>query len=117
VLLTGITDDTDEKANGRRDYYIETSDKAAMAEWARVAGMDFSRANYKDLAVQTFMAIPYVAGSYQTVANYLDGLAENGIAGVCFIFPDYEKDLQLVVEKVLPLMKYRHATAPQLMSA
>jgi len=28
-----------------------------MAEWARVAGMDFSRATYKDLAVQTFMAI------------------------------------------------------------
>jgi len=44
----------------------------------RVAGMDFSRATYRDLAVQTFMAIPYVAGSYQTVANYLDGLAEQG---------------------------------------
>jgi pyrimidine oxygenase len=117
VLLTVIADDTDEKANARRDYYIETSDKAAMAEWARVAGMDFSRATYKDLAVQTFMAIPYVAGSYQTVANYLDGLAENGIAGVCFIFPDYENDLQLVVDKVVPLMQYRHALQPESMSA
>jgi len=79
--------------------------------------MDFSRATYKDLAVQTFMAIPYVAGSYQTVANYLDGLAENGIAGVCFIFPNYENDLELIVEKVLPLMKYRHALEVQLMTA
>jgi pyrimidine oxygenase len=63
------------------------------------------------------MAIPYVAGSYQTIANYLDGLAENGIAGVCFIFPDYENDLQLVVDKVVPLMKYRHAQQPESMSA
>ena len=114
---TVIADDTDEKANQRRDFYIGTSDKAAMAEWARGAGMDFSRATYKDLAVQTFMAIPYVAGSYQTVANYLDGLAENGIAGVCFIFPDYDNDLELIIDKVLPLMKHRSALAPQLMIA
>ena len=85
----------------------EHSDKGAMAEWARVAGMDFSRASYKDLAIQTFMAIPYVAGSYQTVADYLDGLAEQGIAGVCFIFPDYEHDLQRLVDHVLPRLKYR----------
>ncbi|MDI1345493.1 MAG: LLM class flavin-dependent oxidoreductase [Pseudolabrys sp.] len=117
VLLTVIADETDDKAKARRDFYIETSDKEAMAEWARVAGMDFSRATYKDLAVQTFMAIPYVAGSYQTVADYLDGLAENGIAGVCFIFPDYSKDLQLVVDRVLPLMKRRHALQPQAVPA
>ena len=117
VLLTVIADETDEQAIAKRDFYIETSDRAAMAEWARVAGMDFSRATYKDLAVQTFMAIPYVAGSYQTVADYLDGLAENGLAGVCFIFPDYEHDLQLLVDKVLPLMKYRNAVQPEAMSA
>ena len=70
------------------------------------AGQDISRATYKDLAVQTFMAIPYVAGSYATVAAYLDGLVEAGIAGVCFIFPDYENDLQKVVDHVLPLRKY-----------
>ena len=88
-----------------------------MAEWARVAGMDFSRATYKDLAVQTFMAIPYVAGSYQAVADYLDGLAENGLAGVCFIFPDYERDLQRLVEHVLPKMKHRRAAAQPLVDA
>jgi pyrimidine oxygenase len=48
-----------------------------------------------------------VAGSYQTVANYLDGLAEQGLAGVCFIFPDYEHDLQRLIENVLPRLKYR----------
>lgn len=106
VLLTVIAEETDEKAFAKRDFFIETSDKPAMTEWARVAGMDFSRATYKDLAVQTFMAIPYVAGSYQAVANYLDGLAENGLAGVCFIFPDYEHDLQRLVENVLPRMKH-----------
>jgi pyrimidine oxygenase len=78
-----------------------------MQEWSGNAGQDFSRATYKDLAVQTFMAIPYVAGSYATVATYLDGLVDNGIAGVCFIFPDYENDLQKIVDHVLPLRKYQ----------
>jgi pyrimidine oxygenase len=107
VLLTVIAEETDEAAFAKRDFYIAHSDRAAMAEWARVAGMDFSRATYRDLAVQTFMAIPYVAGSYQTVADYLDGLAEQGLAGVCFIFPDYEHDLQRLIENVLPRLKYR----------
>jgi pyrimidine oxygenase len=107
VLLTVIAEETDEAAFAKRDFYIENSDKVAMAEWARVAGMDFSRATYRDLAVQTFMAIPYVAGSYQTVADYLDGLAEQGLAGVCFIFPDYQNDLQRLIQNVLPRLKYR----------
>jgi pyrimidine oxygenase len=109
VLLTVIAEETDAAAFAKRDGFIADSDKAAMEEWARVAGMDFSRATYKDLEVQTFMAIPYVAGSYQTVAAYLDGLAGQGIAGVCFIFPDYGQDLQRLVDHVLPLMKYRKA--------
>jgi pyrimidine oxygenase len=107
VLLTVIAEETDEAALAKRDHYIKTSDKAAMAEWARVAGMDFSRATYRDLEVQTFMAIPYIAGSYQSVARYLDGLAENGLAGVCFIFPDYERDLDRLIDNVLPLLKHQ----------
>jgi pyrimidine oxygenase len=111
VLLTVIAEETDEAAFAQRDFYIAHSDKAAMREWARVAGLDFSRATYQDLAVQTFMAIPYVAGSYQTVADYLDGLVEQGIAGVCFIFPDYACDLQRLIDNVLPRLKYRKTAA------
>jgi pyrimidine oxygenase len=116
VLLTVIAEETDDAAFAKRDHYIKTSDKAAMAEWARVAGMDFSRATYRDLEVQTFMAIPYVAGSYQTVARYLDGLAENGLAGVCFIFPDYERDLERLIDNVLPLLTYKHAAEQRSMA-
>lgn len=111
VLLTVIAEETDEAALRKRDFFIGTSDKVAMTEWARVAGMDFSRATYQNLAVQTFMAIPYVVGSYQTVANYLDGLAENGLAGVCFIFPDYENDLRRLVNNVLPRTQHHRADA------
>jgi pyrimidine oxygenase len=107
VLLTVIAEESDEAAFALRDHFIATSDQAAMQEWSGNAGQDFSRATYKDLAVQTFMAIPYVAGSYATVATYLDGLVDNGIAGVCFIFPDYENDLQKIVDHVLPLRKYQ----------
>lgn len=106
VLLTVIAEETDEAAAAKRDFYIERSDKGAIEEWARCAGMDFSRATYRDLLVQTYMAIPYVAGSYATVAAYLDGLAEQGITGVCFIFPDYEHDLQRLISRVIPLLKH-----------
>jgi len=106
VLLTVIAEETDAAALAKRDHFVEHSDKAAMQEWARVAGLDFSRATYKDLAVQTFMAIPYVAGSYQTVADYLDGLAEQGLAGVCFIFPDYERDLRRLIDNILPRLRH-----------
>lgn len=107
VLLTVIAEESDEAAFAKRDFFIEHSDRAAMREWAGNAAQDFSRATYQELAVQTFMAIPYIAGSYQSVAAYLDGLAENGVAGVCFIVPDYESDLQKIVDKVLPLCKHR----------
>jgi pyrimidine oxygenase len=107
VLLTVIAEETDSAAAAKRDAFIADSDPAAMQEWARVAGFDASRATYQNLAVQTFMAIPYVARSYQTVASYLDGLAEHGIAGVCFIFPDYQNDLQRLIDRVLPLMRHR----------
>jgi pyrimidine oxygenase len=62
------------------------------------------------------MAIPYVAGSYQTVARYLDGLAENGLAGVCFIFPDYECDFERLIDNVLPLLKYKRAAEQRSMA-
>jgi pyrimidine oxygenase len=107
VLLTVIAEETDALALAKRDHFVGHSDRAAMAEWARVAGLDMSRATYKDLAVQTFMAIPYVVGSYQTVTDYLDGLAEQGVAGVCFIFPDYATDLQILVDHVLPRLRYK----------
>ena len=50
-------------------------------------------------------------GSYQTVADYLDGLAEQGLAGVCFIFPDYEHDLDRLIAHVLPRCRYSAAAA------
>src|SRR5262249_14654958 len=118
VLLTVIAQESDESAYALLDHFIEASDRAALQEWSGNAGQDFSRATYKDLAVQTFMAIPYVAGSYATVAAYLDGLVENSIAGVCFIFPDYENDLQKLIDHVLPLCRYqRAARSPAVASA
>jgi hypothetical protein len=44
-------------------------------------------------------------------------MAERGLAGVRFIFPDYENDLKIVVDKVVTLMKYRHAQQPEAVSA
>lgn len=108
VLLTVVMAETDEEAQAMRQSYIDNGDVEAQTEWARVAGMDFSRATYRDLSIKTFMAIPAVTGSYATVAKFLDRLAaEMGIDGVCLIFPDYNKDLSIFCERVVPLMKSR----------
>jgi pyrimidine oxygenase len=111
VLLTVIAEETDEAAAAKQEHFMARSDEEAIQEWARVAGLDASRQTYQHLAVQTFMAIPYIAGSYQTVANYLDALAERGIAGVCFIVPDWEVDVERLIRNVIPRMKYRKTLA------
>jgi hypothetical protein len=36
---------------------------------------------------------------------------------VCFIFPDYENDLQRLVDLVLPRMKHRHTETRRLAQA
>jgi len=87
---TIIADDTDERQT-RGGTLHRDQRQAAMANGEGGGHGLLARVLQKDLAVQTSWRSPYVAGSYQTVSKLSRWLAENGIAGVCFIFPDYEE--------------------------
>lgn len=105
-LLNVIAEKTEKEAIEKRDYFIANADHEAIAEWMRASGRDATR-SYDDLTEvqKTFMAFPFLATSYENVARHLDAVAEQGLAGMCFIFPDYAADLPRLIKHVLPLMK------------
>jgi pyrimidine oxygenase len=113
MLLTVIARATEQEAHDERDHYIANSDEAGMAEWMRIAGLDPNRANYKDFktAQRTFTGMPFIAGSYEQVAQYLDAVAAAGLRGASLVFPDFEPDLRRFIDHVLPLMTSRAASA------
>lgn len=118
MLLTVLAHPTQAEAQAERDHYIANSDVEGMAEWLGVAQLDPSRANYKDFQVaqRTFTGMPFIAGSYQQVADYLDAVARAGLRGACLVFPDFEADLRRFIDNVVPRMTTRRhpATAASL---
>lgn len=109
TLLTVIMAPTDEEAMAKKQGFLDNRDEAAIGEWLRVSGFDKNREDYQTLPpeVTTFMSVPFIAGSYQTVADHLDALAANGVAGVCLSFPDFESDTPEFIKNVMPLIKCR----------
>jgi pyrimidine oxygenase len=109
VLMTVIAAPTDEEAIARRDHYLAHADTVAIAEWLRASGQDAHRVDYRRLPPiqQTFMGIHTIAASYATVAAHLDALAEAGVRGACFVFPDFARDLDDFIDNVLPLCQSR----------
>lgn len=113
TLLNVITGPTDEEAMAEKNRYLEDRDEVAIKEWMRVSGMDKNRIDYLHLDPEpaTFMSVPYIVGSYQTVASHLDALAENGITGVCLAFPDFATDVPDFIDNVMPLIRSRQKAA------
>ena len=107
LLLTVIAQETDEAAYAQRDHFIANTDMAGLAEMNRISGMDASRTGRSELptAARTFMGMPFIAGSYATVAAYLDSVATAGLTGVALVFADFEPDLARFIRHVMPLMQ------------
>jgi pyrimidine oxygenase len=109
MLLTVIAHDTDAAAFAQRDHFIANTDMEGLAEMTRISGMDASRAHRTELptAARTFMGMPFIAGSYERVAAYLDSIADAGLTGVSMVFADFEQDLARFIRYVMPLMRSR----------
>ena len=54
-----------------------------------------------------FNSAPVVYGSYRTVAEQIDQLADMGLEGALLVFPDYVPDLRSFGDRVMPLLKCR----------
>ena len=111
LLLTVLAHETDEAAYAQRDHFIANLDVEGLAEMTQISGMDTSRPSRAELptAARTFMGMPFIAGSYERVAAYLDSVAAAGLTGVSMVFPDFEPDTAKFIRHVMPLMRSRMA--------
>ena len=108
ALMNIIADPTEAEAQARQDYYLLKSDPVAIAEWMRASSGDPTRKlESLDLLRRTFMGFPFITSSYAGVAERIDAIAATGVAGVCLMFPDFEKDLAAFIAHVVPRLGCR----------
>jgi pyrimidine oxygenase len=110
VLLV-ILDETDERAQAKVENYIEHADHEAIANIQAAAGLDAgggTAGRLTDVRGATFQNVDRIVGSPETVARYLDELAElDNLTGTFLAFDEAERGLEMFAEKVQPLMKSR----------
>lgn len=110
ALLNIVAAATDEEAEARQADFLARADDAAIAEWLKASGRDPSRTSHElDRLRQTFMGFPFITASFEGVARRIDAIADAGVAGVCLMFPDFERDLADFIAHVLPRLKCRKA--------
>ena len=110
ALMNIIADPTEADSRARQDYYLSKSDPVAIAEWMRASSGDPTRKlESLDLLRRTFMGFPFITSSYAGVAARIDAIAATGVAGVCLMFPDFEKDLRAFIDHVMPRLECRRA--------
>jgi pyrimidine oxygenase len=110
ALMSIIADPSEAEARERQDFYLANADPVAIAEWMRASGRDPTRnLESLDQLRRTFMGFPCMTSSYDGVAARIDAIAATGVAGVCLMFPDFEKDLRAFIDHVMPRLACRRA--------
>ena len=57
-----------------------------------------------------FMGLPTLVGGYSTVASYLDRIYDEAKVDACmFAVPDFENDIDIFGEQILPRLESRRA--------
>lgn len=108
ALFTVIADVTDEKAQAKAQMLVEGADSTAIQNWGGALATDKEGGMAKKMQAETFMGIPTIIGSYNTVASYLDQLAAETTAdGVLFTFPNFVEDITNFALEVMPLLQCR----------
>lgn len=113
ALFTIVAAETDAEAQAIAQSYMDGGDVEALAGFVGAASADVDGETAKKLQGQAFMGIQPVIGSYQTVASFLDRLAdETSVDGVLFTFPDFVDGVTQFGERIMPLLKSRKAAQP-----
>ena len=113
ALFNVIAADTDKAAHQRFDHIVAGADEGAIANIVGQAELDKSEGMSESLKRKTmFMGLPTLVGSYATVANYLDRIYdESGVVACMFAFPDFEHDIGIFGEQILPRLEARRVDA------
>lgn len=109
-----ICRETDREAEERVRYILEGADQEAAASFARtIAGGDTAGWRGHDLRGWTLGGNVHVAGSPQTVVDWLVKLSAAGLDGIQVNFFDFAPDLEFFGARVLPLMVEAGLRAPE----
>jgi len=112
-LFNIIAADTDAAAHRRFEHIVAGADEQALATLVGQAELDRSEGMSESLKRKSmFMGLPTLVGGWQTVARYLDRLyAEAELAACMFAVPDFEHDIALFGEHILPRLESRRLAA------
>ena len=109
ALFNIIADETDEGANKRFEHIVDGADEVAITTLVGQAELDKSDGMSRSLKRKSmFMGLPTLVGSYSKVANYLDRVHYEADVEACmFAFPDFNNDIDIFGEKILPKLESR----------
>lgn len=113
-MLTVVQDETDARAAQKVKEWGAGLDREALADMRRAWGVPESQARAwaegarGEAAFQT----AYVAGSASTVTEHIEYIVrEADLDGLMLIFPEYDEDMLLFGETVLPALRARDERA------
>lgn len=111
ALFNVIAAETDKDADARFEHIVAGADETAIANLGGSAELDKSEGMSESLKrKKMFMGLPTLVGGYDTVANYLDRIYDEAKVDACmFAFADFENDIDIFGERVLPKLESRKA--------
>lgn len=107
-LLTVVQDETDELAERKASEWGKGVDREALALMRASWGIPEEQARAWAAGAQgeACFQTPYVAGSAKTVAEHITYIVDQAeLDGLMLVFPEYDKDLLLFGETVLPVLR------------
>ncbi|GAA4553382.1 LLM class flavin-dependent oxidoreductase [Streptomyces collinus] len=113
-MLTVVQDETDELAVRKVKEWGAGLDREALTQMRRTWGMpeDQARAWADGATGEAAFQTAYVAGSARTVTDHIEYIVrEADLDGLMLIFPEYDKDMLLFGETVLPALRARDEVA------
>ena len=101
--------ETDAEAQDYFEHIVDGADEGALANIIGQAELDSSEGMSRSLkASAMFMGLPTLVGSYQTIADYFDRIAEEtDVVAVMLAFPDFTTDLSDFFKHVWPRLQCR----------
>ncbi len=107
-MLTVVQDETDELAAKKVKEWGAGVDREALARMRRSWGVpeDQARAWAAGVAGEAAFQTAYVAGSAKTVTDHIEYIVrEADLDGLMLIFPEYDEDMLLFGDTVLPVLR------------
>jgi pyrimidine oxygenase len=109
ALFNVIAADTDKNAAKRFEHIVAGAEPVAIGNLGGHAELDKSDGMSESLKrKKMFMGLPTLVGGFDTVANYLDRIYDEAHVDACMCaFPDFEHDIDIFGDKILPLLESR----------